>query len=371
MRLLCALTITTLVSMQGIGTAADLSADIQNVRAVGPRGEGHERAVTSLKNLSGASAGELLDVLKGMQGTGPIARNWLRSAAESIVQRNSSSEKLPVQQLVGFLQDVGNDPHARRLAYEILTGQDETFAAEWKTKFLDDPSLELRRESVQVLLDDAKKELAASAKGPAGDKFGAALTAARDLDQIKTAADALGELGTKVDINDLMGFVTTWHLIAPFDNTDKSGFDVAYPPEKEVDLSASYKGKEGNVAWVPHTTSQEYGIVDLNEALDKHKGAIGYAYAEFHAAEKRDAEFRFGCINGNKVWLNGELLTANHVYHAGIFVDQYTATGQLKPGKNTILIKVAQNEQTDNWAQRWQFQLRVCDALGGAVKSNK
>jgi hypothetical protein len=39
----------------------------------------------------------------------------------------------------------------------------------------------------------------------------------------------------------------------------------------------------------------------------------------------------------------------------------------LKAGRNEILIKVCQNEQTDAWAQKWSFQLRVCDALGGAV----
>ena len=37
--------------------------------------------------------------------------------------------------------------------------------------------------------------------------------------------------------------------------------------------------------------------------------------------------------------------------------------------KNTILVKVCQNEQTEEWAQRWQIQLRVCDATGTAVLS--
>jgi hypothetical protein len=48
-------------------------------------------------------------------------------------------------------------------------------------------------------------------------------------------------------------------------------------------------------------------------------------------------------------------------------VDQYIYRGELKPGKNLILVKVLQNEQTESWAQNWQFQLRVCDAIGTAV----
>jgi Tfp pilus assembly protein PilF len=82
-------------------------------------------------------------------------------------------------------------------------------------------------------------------------------------------------------------------------------------------------------------------------------------------------ELRLGCINGNKVWLNGELLTANNVYHAGSYMDQYVGRGRLKAGKNVILLKIAQNEQTESWAQRWQFQLRVCDQYGTAVLPDK
>jgi hypothetical protein len=50
-------------------------------------------------------------------------------------------------------------------------------------------------------------------------------------------------------------------------------------------------------------------------------------------------------------------------------VDQYVAHGKLKQGTNQILVKVCQNEQEESWAQRWQFQLRVCDELGTAVLS--
>ena len=38
-----------------------------------------------------------------------------------------------------------------------------------------------------------------------------------------------------------------------------------------------------------------------------------------------------------------------------------------EPGTNVILLKICQNEQTESWAQDWEFQLRVCDGLGTAV----
>jgi hypothetical protein len=31
------------------------------------------------------------------------------------------------------------------------------------------------------------------------------------------------------------------------------------------------------------------------------------------------------------------------------------------------LLKICQNEQTEDWAQRWEFQVRICDSSGTAV----
>jgi hypothetical protein len=76
-----------------------------------------------------------------------------------------------------------------------------------------------------------------------------------------------------------------------------------------------------------------------------------------------------GCINACKIWLNGELLLEREVYHTGMDIDQYVGKGKLKSGRNMILVKVCQNEQTEDWAQSWQFQLRVCDSRGTAVLS--
>jgi hypothetical protein len=230
---------------------------------------------------------------------------------------------------------------------------------------LNDPSLELRRDAVAMKLEAAAK---ISAKPTAVKMVREALSAARDLDQIDAAAAKLRDFGETVDLPTHFGFVMQWKLIGPFDNTAARGFDVPYPPEQQLDFSAAYPGKVGEVKWLDHTTADQYGVVDLNKAIGKHMGAAGYAVHEFVSDTARDVELRIGCINGNKVWLNGELLTANHVYHAGTQIDQYIGRGRLKKGKNQILVKVCQNEQTEDWAQNWQFQLRVCDQYGTAVR---
>ena len=131
--------------------------------------------------------------------------------------------------------------------------------------------------------------------------YRAALAAARDVDQIKAAADQLSELGEKVDLPAVFGFVNNWQLIGPFDNRNDRGFDVAYPPEKRIDLQARYQGLQSEeLAWKPHASDDKYGIVDLNKALGKHKGAVGYAYAEFYASQAQPVELRLGCIKDRK-----------------------------------------------------------------------
>ena len=112
-------------------------------------------------------------------------------------------------------------------------------------------------------------------------------------------------------------------------------------------------------------------MVDFNKPFTMLKEVTGYAYAEFDSAEERDAQVRLGCKNGWKVWVNGELLFARDEYHRGAKLDQYKLPVRLKKGKNTVLVKCCQNEQTETWTVEWQFQLRICDATGTAILAKK
>jgi hypothetical protein len=230
-----------------------------------------------------------------------------------------------------------------------------------------DPSHELRRDAVARAIDEGDAQLKQDERA-AKAAYQRALSGACDPDQVDTVAKALDKLGVKVDLAKHFGFVTTWHQVAPFDHHDGVGWDRVYPPEKGVDLSATYKGKGGKQArWVQHTTKDAYGKVDLNKVLGKMKGTVGYAHAVIDSPEERLVELRAGCINALKIFLNGKEVFAREEYHHGARLDQYAARGTLKKGKNEILLKVCQNEQTDAWAQDWSFQLRVCAPVGAAA----
>jgi len=230
-----------------------------------------------------------------------------------------------------------------------------------------DPSAELRHDAVERAIGEAKA-LADRKDDGAKDAYEKALKGACDPEQVDTIASALDKFGVKVDKAKHLGFIRTWQLIAPFDHHKGVGWNRAYPPEQGIDLSATYKGKEGVPArWVEHTTNDVQGLVDINKALGKMKGTVGYAYAVIESPKQRLVELWVGCINGLKIFLNGKEVFAREEYHHGMRVDQYTARGTLKAGRNEILLKVCQNEQEDAWAQSWTFQLRVCEPVGAAV----
>jgi hypothetical protein len=342
---------------------ADLSQSLAAIRAVGPEGKGHAEAVAAAKIASQAQAGELPQILAAMDGANPIATNWLRIAAEAVAQRAAATGKLPQHQLEAFLGDTRRSPRGRRLAYELVSKVDPTAESRLIPTLLDDPSLELRRDAVAQLLVAAGK----AAKPESLVMYERAFRHSRDLDQIQAAAGKLKELGAAPDIAAHMGFVPNWRIIGPFENTSDSGWEVAYPPEGKIDLAAEIGGQNGKVRWLAHVTSDEFGRVDVNKILSNHKGAIAYAYVEFLTDRDQPCDMRLGTANANKVWLNGEQVGSAHVYHANQTIDQYISKGRLKRGKNTILVKLCQNEQTEPWAQDWAFQLRVCDSIGTAI----
>lgn len=339
---------------------------IAKVAAVRNGGFGHEAAMEGWKVLGDTDVKSVPLILAAVQTEQPIAANWLRSAVDQILDRQMKAGKpLPLDRLEMIVFDDAYAPRARRMAYEWLRRADETAEARVIPKMLNDSSLEMRRDAVARALSEAE-ELGKGAEAVV--RYRELLTVARDFDQVEAIEKKLADLGEEVDLQKHFGFLVSWKLIGPFDNTDKSGYDVAYEPEADLDSKAAYIGKDDKkVAWFEHTTKDKYGKVDLNDAIGKNMGAVAYAYTEFPSAQDRQVDFRLVSRNANKIWVNGELVMDNEVYHSGSKFDQYISQAKLKKGNNTVLLKICQNEQTQGWAQSWEFQVRVCDTLGTAI----
>ncbi len=352
--------------------AGPVDEAVKSLQSLGKEGVDNQAATRAWSVAAQASANELTTLLAGLDEANPLGANYLRAAVDVVVDRTLSAKSpAPLSAVESFLKDTSHSPRARRLAFEVITRFDAAAPERLVPTFINDPSTELRRDAVQRLIDQAAPLAKDDASKPAAiEAYRQAFTGSRDLDQIELLTKELKNLGVTVDLPTHFGFVMNWKLIGPFDNTGESAFDVAYPPEKEIRLDAEYPGKgDKPVKWIEHATTDVHGKVDFNKAIGKANGVTGYAYTEFVAPQDMTVDFRVGCICAFKLWVNGTLVDGRNVYHSGTKIDQYIGRGKLKAGKNAILVKVLQNEQTQNWAQDWEFQLRVCDATGTAILS--
>jgi hypothetical protein len=353
-------------TLGGIAFAATPAESLKTILAVNHEGKGAVEAQRAVRELSAADASTLPAILTAFDGANPLAANYLRAAVEAIADRTvKAGGSLPVEKLVAIVQDRQRDARARALAYDRLKPVAPERAAALVPAMINDPSGELRREAVDrlVKLGNEAKDDAEKTK-----HFEAALAGAVDDDQVKPLVEQLKKLGKTVDLQQHFGFLTKWSIVGPFDNKGMKGFAVAYPPEEKVDLKSTYVGQLGEVSWEPIGTKNDYGVLDIAKEVKPYKGAVMYLTTDFTSDKPQSVELRLGTPNAWKVWVNGKLLFAREEYHRGTALDQYRVPAEFKAGKNTILVKLCQNEQEQDWAQAYTIQLRVCDAAGAAIR---
>jgi len=351
------------------GQAVDVETAMARLRAVGPSGVGHREATQAWQQLVKADASQLPAILAGMKGAGPLATNWIAAAVDAIAERElQRGGSLPAGDLEEFLHRTGHAPRARRLAYEWLVRADPKAPERLLPGMLRDSSMEIRRDAVARLIGQAEAAVKAEKPAEAAALYRQAIAAARDLDQVRLLAGRLRKLGDTVDLPRQLGYIVRWKLIGPFDNVGDKGFDAVYAPEREIRLDSAYPGKKGAVRWVDFTAADDLGTVDFNKAFGEQKGVVGYAVAEFVSLAREEVQLRLTSMNAIKLWLNGKPVNQYHVYHSGSDPDQYVNAVVLEPGRNAILVKACQNELKEDWARKWDFQLRVCDGDGGAIR---
>jgi hypothetical protein len=360
--------VATLIA--ALAADADLKEPIAAIRAVGPDGKGAKAAAVAWRELAKVDINRLPELLAGMDGANAVARNWLRSVIERVLeQARAAGKPLPTAALESFLRETTHAPQARRLAYELILERDPTAADRYLPSMLDDPSPELRRDAIARVLDQAEALVKTDKKADALPLFQKALAAARDKEQIDRTLRGLRGLGQTVDPATHLGMVMDWKLIGPFPNAKETGMNTVYPPEQKIDLAGSYDGKAGPVRWTDYVVKQESGIVDLNAGLGQHKEAVAYALTEFTSKKEQAVEIRMSSYTPFKLWLNGKLVLVRGEAYTALIFDQNVARVHFKPGKNQLLLKIVQGDPPPQVPALWQFQLRVCDGNGVAVLS--
>lgn len=156
------------------------------------------------------------------------------------------------------------------------------------------------------------------------------------------------------------GFLTDWMLIAPFGNTDRTGFGEVYGPELELDLSKPCKGMDRDVFWRRLPGYNYNGTVPLGDYIDPSENAAAYLATFIRSAGEADAVLRCSFSGAHKVWLNGEEIATNSKCSWSAF-DQFSYPCRLSPGLNVLLVKTCHS------GGPWALRARLTGASGAPL----
>ena len=147
--------------------------------------------------------------------------------------------------------------------------------------------------------------------------------------------------------------LSPWSVVGPFDNTGQNKHDVVYPPERLIDMQGEYEGKDGRTVRWSEIDDDGWMMIDLKRFGDEadNTDAIAYLYREIVSEGEAQVDFEMGSDDGVKLWFNGRLVVDADVYR-GMNIQDHLLELSLKPGRNTLLVKVTQG------VGGWQFQMR-------------
>ncbi len=148
-----------------------------------------------------------------------------------------------------------------------------------------------------------------------------------------------------------------WAVIGPFDNTDGKRFDQAYPPEKEINLTAVYDGKGGPMKWKSISNMDTRNLLPL---FQPDREVLVYALTIVKSAVDRKVHIRLGSDDGIKVWFNDEPVWSKNL-NRKLLLDQDIIPVEMKKGNNKLLLKITQ------YNGDWGFHCRITDQNGYAV----
>src|SRR5258707_11930677 len=120
----------------GAADPGEVNLAITSLRNVGREGTGNADAQQAWKRLVAHGEDALPSILSSLKGASPVQANWIRSAYETIVDRELKKGAVRPEPLEGILEDARYDGRARRLAYETLVRLDPKTPERWLPKLL-------------------------------------------------------------------------------------------------------------------------------------------------------------------------------------------------------------------------------------------
>jgi HEAT repeat protein len=150
-------------------------------------------------------------------------------------------------------------------------------------------------------------------------------------------------------IDRMKDYIVDWEVSGPYFQEGKDYralFDMPFAPEIDGGKDAVWRPMPAG-----GDSAQPY-YMDLLKTLDGGEQRVAYLRTKMDSPKEQKVKLWIGSDDGNKVWVNGEVVSANNAAHA-FTVDQYSAEAVLKKGANTILMKITQNNMP------WGASLRI------------
>ncbi len=182
-----------------------------------------------------------------------------------------------------------------------------------------------------------------------------------EVDSIRAGlALGKGDVDSARKLSSSLGIVRDWWVVGPFDNEQGRSFAKAYPPEKSVDLAATYDGKDRQVAWRKVPVDAPLGQVDLDSLMRPNDQALAYAVCFVKSDVERSGALRLGSDEAVKAWWNGVEVLSRDVRRP-LAWDQDVVGVAVAAGWNVLKLKVC--DQTGAWA----FRARLTAANGSRL----
>ncbi len=143
------------------------------------------------------------------------------------------------------------------------------------------------------------------------------------------------------------GIIPAWHIVGPFDDSSRSRLQAEFPPERGVDLEATYQGKYGPVHWI--VRESQAGTVGLCEIFGDQRqvaDCIAYATCKVLSPADQNVILSLGSDDDISVRVNGVEIW-RHEGVRGVKRDEDQIRISLPAGWSTILLKVC--NRTGMW----------------------
>ena len=303
-----------------------------------------DAAVRALANWPDATATQvLLDIFAGTQN--PTHRALALRGATRLLGLGawSSSDTLKVCRQ---LMSAAKNPGEKMLVLGCLAKVPDPAAIDIVEPLLSDSAVKTEAEFAML-------GVARSIMG--SDRDQAKKVAERMLKQSRSQAVRRQASDLITEINKLEDYVAAWQVAGPYTRGRNFGalLRIAFAPEKN-DPTVAWKtlriGGKADQPW----------MFNLGAALGGGNRRAAYVRTWILSDRQRPVRIEFGTDDGNKLWLNGKVVSQNGAGGSAV-PGEHKVDATLNKGPNALLLKVTQDSGP------WEFCLRICNRDGSRL----